>query len=124
MVDSELQWPERREEIRSLLIKYFVGSYPAVTPQIISAEITSEETYPDSTVRRRISIVLDTPNQVSFEMALWEPKGKGPFPLLLTAPRFYQRYWAQDALKRGYAVCLFPGDDYRHQGTNKPHNLS
>ena len=115
MVDSELEWPERREEIRSLLIKYFVGSYPAVTPQIISAEITSEETYPDSTVRRRISIVLDTPNQVSFEMALWEPKGKGPFPLLLTAPRFYQRYWAQDALKRGYAVCLFPGVDSHHR---------
>ena len=115
MVDSELQWPERREEIRSLLIKYFVGSYPAVTPRIISAEIISEEADPDSSIRRRISIVLDTPNRVSFEMALWEPKGQGPFPLLLTAPRFYQRYWAEDALKRGYAVCLFPGVDSHHR---------
>ena len=115
MVDSELQWPERREEIRSLLIKYFVGSYPAVTPPIISAEIISEEADPDSAIRRRISIVLDTPNRVSFEMALWEPKGQGPFPLLLTAPRFYQRYWAEDALKRGYAVCLFPGVDSHHR---------
>ena len=114
-VDSKLEWPERRDEIRSLLIQYFVGSYPAITPKIISAEVISEKTFKDSSVRRRIRIVLNTPNQVAFEMALWTPKEKGSFPLLLTAPRFYQRYWAEDALKRGYAVCLFPGIDSHHR---------
>ena len=44
-----------------------------------------------------------------------QPSGAGPFPLLLTAPRFYQRYWAVDALERGYAVCLFPGVDSHHR---------
>tara|TARA_B100000029_G_scaffold223495_1_gene221477 strand:+ start:102 stop:2246 length:2145 start_codon:yes stop_codon:yes gene_type:complete len=114
-VGSVSEWPERREEIRALMVKYFVGSYPVITPQILSTEITSKEAYPDNTVRHRVRIVLDTPNRVSFEMALWVPEGKGPFPLLLTAPRFYQRYWGEDALKRGYAVCLFPGVDSHHR---------
>ena len=47
-VDSKLEWPERRDEIRSLLIQYFVGSYPAITPKIILAEVISEKTFKDS----------------------------------------------------------------------------
>jgi hypothetical protein len=41
-------------------------------------------------------------------------KGQGPFPLLLTQPRFYQVFWAEDALKRGYISCLYPGLDVHH----------
>ena len=53
-------------------------------------------------------------------MAVWTPRGEGPFPLLLTAPRDYQRFWAEDALARGYAVCLFPGVDSHHRETDYP----
>ena len=108
-------WPARREEIRSLLLKHFIGSFPEDTPQIHSTEITSSDVLEDGSTRRRIRIVLATPKRVAFEMALWVPKGSGPFPLLLTAPRFYQRYWAEDALERGYTVCLFPGVDSHHR---------
>ena len=48
------------------------------------------------------------------------PRAHGPFPLLLTAPRFYQRYWGEDALERGYAVCLFPGVDSHHREADYP----
>ena len=98
-----------------LMMKYFIGSYPEVTPEVLSAEVAASKTHEDGSVRRRIRIVLDTPKRVAFEMALWVPRGDGPFPLLLTAPRFYQRYWAEDALLRGYAVCLFPGVDSHHR---------
>ena len=119
-VESLGEWEERREEIRSLLIKYFIGSFPAETPQIAGAKVTSEKVGDDGSIRRRIRITLGTPNRVEFEMALWLPDGKGPFPLLLTAPRFYQRYWGEDALKRGYAVCLFPGVDSHHREADYP----
>ena len=36
-------WKQRRAEIRSLLIQYFIGSFPAETPQIAGAEIVSDE---------------------------------------------------------------------------------
>ena len=97
------------------MVEHFIGSYPEQTPAILSAEVTASKTHEDGSVRRRIRVVLDTPRRVAFEMALWAPSGAGPFPLLLTAPRFYQRAWAEDALERGYAVCLFPGVDSHHR---------
>ena len=119
-VEALDDWEERREEIRSLLIKYFIGSFPAETPKIVGAKVISEKVHDDGSIRRRIRVTLDTPNRVDFEMALWLPDGKDRFPLLLTAPRFYQRYWAEDALKRGYAVCLFPGVDSHHREADYP----
>ncbi|MBT4228254.1 MAG: hypothetical protein HOD74_11900, partial [Verrucomicrobia bacterium] len=94
-VKSHGEWKERREEIRSLLIKYFIGSFPSEIPQITGAKVTSEKVHEDGSTRRRIRVTLATPNRVVYEMALWLPDGKGPFPLLLTAPRFYQRYWGE-----------------------------
>ena len=119
-VEAVDHWEERREEIRSLLIKYFIGSFPAKTPQITGAKVTSEKVHEDGSTRRRIRVTLATPNRVAFEMALWLPDGKGPFPLLLTAPRFYQRYWGENAVERGYAVCLFPGVDSHHREADYP----
>ena len=40
-------WEERREEIRSLLIKYFIGSFPAETPKIAAAKVISEKVHDD-----------------------------------------------------------------------------
>ena len=119
-VEALDDWEERREEIRSLLIKFYIGSFPAETPKIVGAKVISEKVHDDGSIRRRIRVTLDTPNRVDFEMALWLPDGKDWFPLLLTAPRFYQRYWAEDALKRGYAVCLFPGVDSHHREADYP----
>ena len=113
-------WEQRRDEIRDLLIEHFVGAFPEQTPGIVSAQVTSDTTAPDGSQRRRIQITLDTPNQKSFEMAVWTPPGPGPFPLLLTAPRYYQLFWAEDALARGYAVCLYPGVDSNHSEANYP----
>ena len=119
-VTSNADWKKRREEIRSLLIKYFIGTFPAVKPEIVETSETGRELHDDGSTRLRIRLTLATPNRAAFQMALWVPKGKGPFPLLLTAPRFYQRYWAEDALARGYAVCLFPGVDSHHRETDYP----
>ncbi|MFT5130594.1 MAG: dienelactone hydrolase, partial [Rhodothermales bacterium] len=69
----------------------------------------------DGSRRLRVRVTWETPSRASFEMTVWVPKGKGPFPLLLTAPKDYQLLWAKDALARGYAVCLFPGVDSHHR---------
>jgi hypothetical protein len=44
-VKSHGEWEERREEIRSLLIKYFIGSFPGEIPQITGAKVTSENVH-------------------------------------------------------------------------------
>ncbi|MDB4794085.1 alpha/beta hydrolase [Pirellulaceae bacterium] len=114
-VKTQVDFENRKKEIRKLLCEYFVGEFPKLTPKILSAKTLSSQDLTDGSQRKRIRITLNTPHQQSFELALWIPKGHGPFPLLLTAPRFYQRFWAKDALARGYAVCLFPGVDSHHR---------
>ncbi|MGQ9592690.1 MAG: glucuronyl esterase domain-containing protein [Planctomycetota bacterium] len=56
----------------------------------------------------------------SFEKGVWIPGGAGPFPVLLVAPRHYQIPWAEDALARGYLVCLYPGIDHMHSEPDYP----
>jgi dienelactone hydrolase len=119
-VKTPTQWVERRAEIRKLLIKHFIGEFPDTTPRVIDATIVSDDQHQDGSRRRRIQITLETPSRASLEMTLWTPAGEGPFPLLLCAPRYYQLPWAEDALTRGYAVCLFPGIDSHHKEQNFP----
>lgn len=119
-VQTEADWNQRRNEIRSLLINYFIGTFPNEIPGLSKVQVTSERKHDDGSVRRRILLTWNTLNQATFEMALWTPKGSGPFPLLLTAPKDYQLLWAEDALSRGYAICLFPGVDSHHREQNYP----
>jgi len=119
-VETVDQWPARKEEIRRLLMQYFTGSPPEVTPSVVDGRVLEERRGEDGSTRRRIRVTLDTPNRRSFEMWLWLPRGDGPFPLLLTAPRYYQIPWAELALGRGYAVCLYPGVDSHHREADYP----
>lgn len=119
-VEKREDWEQRKAEIRSLVIENFIGSFPPETPQISGVKIVADESRQDGSRRRRVRITLNTPHRASFEMAVWTPKATGPFPLLLTAPRYYQRFWAEDAVARGYAVCLFPGVDSHHQEEEYP----
>ncbi len=119
-VNNKSQWPKRQEEIRALMIDTFTGTFPEAVPAILSSEILETQTPDDGSTRHRIRLTFDTKNHAAFEMWLWLPSGNGPFPLLMTAPRYYQVDWAEDALARGYMVCLYPGVDKDHGEKNFP----
>lgn len=110
----------RREEIRRLWCDYFIGSFPQDVPAILHAKIVKQQVQADGSTRRRVKLTFDTPNKASMEICVWTPQGEGPFPLLLTQPRFYQIYWAQEAVKRGYVACLYPGLDVHHREPDYP----
>ena len=113
-VKTKEDWIRRREEIRRLMMETFIGTYPKEIPSILRAEVLQEQKKEDGSLRRRVRLTFNTKNKVSFEMWVWVPKGEGPFPVLVTAPRFYQIGWAEMALQRGYLVGLYPGVDYMH----------
>ena len=46
-VETMRDWENRKDEIHSLLIRYFVGTFPEETPKIADSEITSEEKLSD-----------------------------------------------------------------------------
>ncbi|MFH1924595.1 MAG: alpha/beta hydrolase, partial [Planctomycetota bacterium] len=113
-------WPRRREEIRRLMCETFIGTFPDSVPTLLRAEVLKEEVDEDGSTRRRVELTFNTKSKVSLETWVWVPPGKGPFPVLLVAPRYYQIPWAKMALARGYLVCLFPGVDSHHREADYP----
>ncbi len=113
-------WKRRKEEIRRLMCETFIGTFPKSAPAILQVDVVEEHGKEDGSTRRRVRLVFDTKNRVSFETCVWIPRGDGPFPVLLTAPRYYQIPWAEMALSRGYIVCLYPGVDSHHREADYP----
>ncbi len=121
-VKTKAGWEKRRKEIKDLWSQYFIGHYPKEVPELLSAELVKTEKKENGTTRKRIVLTFDTPNKKSFEIEVWEPKGssKTPRPLFLTQPREYQIQWIEEAVKRGYVACLYPGLDAHHDEKNYP----
>ncbi|MCH2582835.1 MAG: CocE/NonD family hydrolase, partial [Planctomycetes bacterium] len=110
----------RKREVAVLLQRYFIGTFPGKVPALLSAKVLDERRAQDGSLRRRVQLTFDTPKKASFEVRVWVPKGEGPFPILLTQPRYYQLRWAELALERGYIACLYPGVDSHHREKDFP----
>lgn len=119
-VENVDDWERRRSQIRCLMCQYFIGDFPDVVPTIVDVQTLEEMPKPDGSIRKRIQLVFNTPNQVSMDISVWIPSGPLPAPILLTQPRDYQIPWAEEALSRGYLVCLYPGVDSYHQEAEYP----
>lgn len=122
-VKTANDWDSRKTEIRKLWCDYLIGHYPKETPVLLSAKVVKTENAGDGSTRKRIVLTFDTPNRESFEIEVWEPKSVDDIvrPLLLTQPRHYQREkWGEEALKRGYIVCIYPGLDAHHNDRDYP----
>lgn len=122
-VNTSDDWNARRAEIRKLWCDYIIGHYPEEVPALLSANVVKETRPGDGSIRKRVVLGFDTPNRKSFEIEIWEPNlpKSTPRPLLLTQPRHYQReQWGEEALKRGYVVCIYPGLDVHHTEEDYP----
>jgi hypothetical protein len=121
-VKSDVDWEKRKKEIKKMWYDYFIGHYPKEVPKLVSAEIITTEKRVDGSTRKRVVLTFDTPNKKSFEIEIWEPNTNGNTakPLFLTQPKNYQIQWAEEAIKRGYIVCLYPGLDTYHNEQEYP----
>jgi pimeloyl-ACP methyl ester carboxylesterase len=122
-VESAADWAARKAEIRNLWCDTFIGHYPKEIPTLLSAEVAKTKKPEDGSTRQRVVLTFDTPNKKSFEIEVWEPKGQvgAARPLLMTQPRNYQReQWGEEALRRGYVVCIYPGLDAHHSEPGYP----
>lgn len=122
-VETKSDWIARKKEIRNLWCDYFIGHFPNEVPELLSATLIKTEKKADGSTRKRIVLTFDTPNNSSFEIEVWEPKETNKAttqPLLLTQPKDYQLQWAEEAVRRGYVACLYPGLDTHHNENDYP----
>jgi hypothetical protein len=121
-VKTKADWEKRKKEIKNLWCDYFIGHYPKETPKLLSAKVIKTRKQKDGTTRKRVVLTFDTPHKKSFEIEVWEPKeqNKSALPVFLTQPKIYQIQWAEEAVKRGYIACLYPGLDTHHNETAYP----
>lgn len=112
-VNTDADWLARREEIRTLLCRWFYGSFPATPPKLSNAELLLEEAEYRGT-RRQVRLTFDCPTkQVAFDIELLIPEGPGPHPVFLTQTT--HRVWGLIAMSRGYMACVYPGADVDDQ---------
>ncbi len=118
-VKTKADFEKRKAEIKDLWCKYYIGYFPKKVPALLNAEVISERKNEDEAVIIKVNLTFDTPRKRSFEIEVWEPAEKtGSTPLLLVAPFPKQLKWGEEALKRGYTVCIFPGLDEYHESEN------
>lgn len=119
IVQTREDWAKRAGEIRELMCRYFVGTFPASAPPIEQATVISER-HVGQTTRRMIELTFATAHKASCRIEVWIPQGDGPFPVLLIQPNSDQLHWAETACTRGYIVCLYPGLDSRNKEPDYP----
>ncbi len=121
-VKTEADWEKRKKEIKYLWCDYYIGHFPKEVPELLSAEVAKTEKEANGTTRKRIVLTFDTPNKKSFEIEVWEPKemDNTARQLFLTQPKDYHIQWVEEAVKRGYIACLYPGLDAHHNEKDYP----
>ena len=106
-VKTMAQWDQQRDRIKEQLAHYITGTCPPA-PDNLKAEIINEKK--DGLVTLRTILLTFGPgNQAKLTLELMIPPGDGPFPVFIT--QWNHREWAQIAVRRGYAGCVYAGAD-------------
>ncbi len=93
-------WKKRREEIKALLAYYEYGRMPP-PPGNVTAKVTSS-----SKTRRRVQLTMGPGKKLKFDVQIYLPEGKGPFPVIVK-PKHYSGGKGWTSAKRGYIVAQY-----------------
>ena len=101
-------WAERRKEIRTLLCRYFFGTFPQRSPTLLRATVLFEERE-RGTIRSKVRLDFDTHPPASVTIETMRPETPGRHPVFLTQTT--HRSWAVMGVSRGYLSVVYPASD-------------
>ena len=99
---------KRRKELWKLACDTFIGTQPESVPRLLESRVVKKQRVKDGSLRKTVRLTFDTRNKIHFDIQIWIPRGKGPFPVFMMVP---YGWWSNKALSRGYMVCMYPGAD-------------
>ena len=77
------QWPARREEIKAILEHYELGHVPP-PPGNVKGKVIRSQDFLNGTVQYRLVHISFGPHhKLGFDVAVFTPAGKGPFPIII-----------------------------------------
>jgi pimeloyl-ACP methyl ester carboxylesterase len=105
-VRTALEWKARRTEIRQLIEKYVVGTFPP-KPKIDKV-VVLDETPGNGYLIRNVRLEFGPGSKGTLRVQVMIPNSKGPFPVLIS-PNLAG--WAPSLLRRGYISAGYAGND-------------
>ena len=107
LVTTADEWPQRQEEIRTLMKQWLIGQVPDPPQNLrVKRKNVREE---NRAVIHEIVLEFGTEHSASLSFEMILPKGVGPFPVFMTQDN--HRRWALVAVSRGYAGVVYAGAD-------------
>ena len=108
-VKTRADWEGRKAELRLLLCRWIIGSFPEKIPPLVKSELIAEETLTHAR-RRLVKLTYKTgtptAEHVTITAELLIPDGKGSLPVFMTQTN--HRRVGLIGLSRGYLVCIYP----------------
>lgn len=108
-ITDPAEWPRERQQLLRLFEYYVLGTLPP-PPGNVRAVVLANRAEAGTEVRQ-LRLEFGPDHQAKLGVELLLPKGKGPFPVFLV--QHTHRAWAILAVSRGYAGCVYDGDDQR-----------
>ncbi len=113
-ITSTTEWNQRREWIKTQYQHWVTGTIPPA-PKNLHIEILEEKKEGETRIQLiQLSFGPGSKAKMTFELML--PEGNGPFPVYMTP--WTHRNWAQLALRRGYAACVYAAADGKDDTQN------
>lgn len=106
-VRNMTQWNNQREWIKQEFQQWISGTVP---PAPKDFKVTILKEFVENGVQDQMIELHFGPQykaKITFELMI--PEGKGPFPVYMT--QWTHRHWAQIAVRRGYAGCVYAAAD-------------
>jgi hypothetical protein len=82
------QWRKRRDEMKDILVHYELGHAPPPPRNVSGKDIESRAVLDGAANFRLVHLTFGPKKQLGFDIAVFTPAGKGPFPTIIN-PSFF-----------------------------------
>ena len=110
VVKNKSDWERRRGELRDAVLFYEYGQMPAGPGNVRGKEVAAGENNSFGAVERQVELTMGPGGKVVTKVILTMPKGKGPWPVIVTGDLCWGRVKepiVAEVVKRGYALAEF-----------------
>jgi dienelactone hydrolase len=114
-IESEADWVEQRDWIKSQFHKWVLGSLPN-DPEYFEYQILKDSLAPNQVRYQLVLLKFGPDKKARMHFKLFIPPAEKPLPVFMT--QWNHERWAYIAFRRGYIGCVYAGADSKDDAKN------